>query len=112
MTGLGIWQPDTQTLNKIRDAIVENPDEWIEVSRNESFTEYWILEGSSLKRAPKGYDINHPLIVDLRRKDFVAATPFTIEQVWAPDFIDHYTEVCQRGAPFMKFITTALGLAW
>ena len=32
------------------------------------------LTGLSLKRPPRGFDPNHPMIEDLKRKDFVAIT--------------------------------------
>ena len=110
--GLGIWHPDTPTLNKIRDAIVENPDRWQQIVTDESFGARFELSGDSLKRAPKGYDLDHPLIEDIKRKDFIAGTPFTEATVCAPDFIDRFTEVCRIGAPFVEFLTTAIGLPW
>ena len=108
--GLGIWQPDTRTLNQIRDTVVEKPGHWQQIIGAESFKATFTLEGESLQRAPKGYDPNHPLIEDLRRKDFIASTPFTEVDACAPDFIDRFTDVCRLGAPFVKFLTTAIGL--
>jgi uncharacterized protein (TIGR02453 family) len=110
--GIGIWHPDTQTLNKIRDAIVENPDRWQQIVTAETFTARFKLSGDSLKRGPKGYDPDHPLIEDLKRKDFIAGAPFTEAEVCAPDFIDRFAETCRVGAPFVGFLTTAIGLPW
>jgi uncharacterized protein (TIGR02453 family) len=110
--GIGLWRPDTQTLNKIRDAIVEKPDRWQQIISDKSFTARFELSGDSLKRAPKGYDPDHPLIEDLKRKDFIAATPFTEAEVCAPDFIDRFAESCRAGASFVQFLTTAIGLPW
>lgn len=110
--GIGLWQPDTQTLNKIRDAIVEKPDQWQQIVSDESFTARFELSGDSLKRAPKGYDPDHPLIDDLRRKDFIAATTFSEADACAPDFIDRFAESCRGGAPFVQFLTMAIGLPW
>jgi uncharacterized protein (TIGR02453 family) len=110
--GIGIWQPDTQTLNKIRDAIVEEPNRWRQIVSAETFAARFELSGDSLKRAPKGYDPDHPLIEDLRRKDFIAATSFTEAEACAPDFIDRFAESCRTGAPFVQFLTKAIGLPW
>jgi uncharacterized protein (TIGR02453 family) len=110
--GVGIWHPDTKTLGKIRDAIVDDPDRWQEVIGGQAFTETYALGGDSLKRAPKGYDPDHPLIEDLRRKDFIASTELSEQDVCTADFIDHYFEICYRSAPFMQFLTTAVGLPW
>jgi uncharacterized protein (TIGR02453 family) len=110
--GAGIWHPDTQTLTKIRDTIVENPSRWQHIISGEAFQSTYKLEGDSLKRPPKGYDPDHPLIEDLKRKDFVAGKPFTEAEACAPDFIDCFAEACQEVAPLVEFLTRAVGLAW
>ena len=110
--GCGIWQPDTQTLNYVRDAIVENPAQWEVILTHEAFKTNFQFEGDSLKRAPKGYDPDHPFIDDLRRKDFVAGKAFTEADACAHDFMDRYTEACCAAAPFAEFLTKAVGLPW
>jgi len=110
--GCGIWQPNTQTLGQIRDAIVENPARWEAILTDRSFRTNFSLEGESLKRAPKGYDPDHPLIEDLRRKDFVAGKPFTETDACASNFMDRFTEACCAAAPFAEFLTKAVGLPW
>jgi uncharacterized protein (TIGR02453 family) len=110
--GAGIWQPDTQTLTKIRDALVENQSRWQQIISEQAFKSTYRLEGDSLKRPPKGYDPDHPFIEDLKRKDFVAGKPLTEAEVYAPDFIDRFAENCLVVAPFVEFLTTAVGLPW
>lgn len=110
--GAGIWHPDTKTLGKIRDAIVADPSRWQRVISGEAFRASYELGGESLKRAPKGYDPDHPFIEDLKRKDFVAGAPFSEEEACVPNFIDHFTESCRKTAPFVEFLTTAIGLPW
>jgi len=110
--GGGIWHPDNKTLGKIRDAIVENPEKWEAAIGNKEFTSTFVLGGDSLKREPKGYDPEHPLIEDLKRKDFVASIELSEQDVCQPDFIDQYTEMCKKQAPFIRFLTEAVGLAW
>ncbi len=110
--GVGMWRPDTKTLNKVRDAIIEKPERWQAVLADKRFTDIYELVGESLKRCPKGYDPNHPLIVELRRKDWIATTALTQETACAPGFIDHFTELCRGSVPFMSFLTTSIGLSW
>jgi uncharacterized protein (DUF2461 family) len=71
---------------------------------------YGDLEGESLKRPPTGFDADHRLIDDLKRKDFIASTRFTQSEVTSPDFLFTYAETVQAGAPFMRFLCEALGL--
>ncbi|MBN1993933.1 MAG: DUF2461 domain-containing protein [Anaerolineae bacterium] len=110
--GAGIWQPDLSTLNQIRDAIVADPAGWRQIMSDEAFQSTYSLEGEILKRPPKGYDPDHPLIEYLKRKDFVAGRPFSETEACAPDFMDRFAEGCRIAAPFTAFLTRAVGLPW
>jgi uncharacterized protein (TIGR02453 family) len=110
--GVGIWQPDAPTLAKLRDAIVNHADRWQQAGHNESFQANFTVGGEALKKPPKGYDPSHPLIEDLKRKDFVASTSLSEAEVCAPAFIDRYAEICRQATPYMRFLTTALDLSW
>lgn len=63
----GIWNPEPWQLKKIRKAIVDNIEEFHQITENaelvEDFPDWW---GRRLKTAPKGYDRNHPDIDLLR----------------------------------------------
>ncbi len=104
----GVWHPSGSALTKIRDAIVEHPKAWKQATSSNTLT----LGGESLKRPPKGYESDHPLIEDLKRKDFIAHVELTEEQACAPDFMDVFTQTCHTFAPLNKFLTTALELPW
>jgi uncharacterized protein (TIGR02453 family) len=108
--GVGIWHPDNQTLNKIRDAIVENSARWQRIKSDPDFNEVFALGGESLKRPPKGYDPDHPFVEDLKRKDFIASTSLSEKETCQPEFIDRFAATCRASAPFVEFLTTAIGL--
>ena len=110
--GVGIWHPDSDTLKLLRDAIVENPAKWKRAKSAKSFAAEFDLAGDSLKRAPKGYDPDHPLIEDLRRKDFIAVTKLKERDLVAPGFLDRFTKTCTVATPFMRFLAEACGLEW
>ena len=69
---IGIWGPSSAALRSIRQFIVDNPDDWIDVTQNPVFTATYndSMHTDSLKRGPKGFDPNHPLIEYLKRKPF------------------------------------------
>ena len=110
--GAGIWMPNSQTLGKIRGAIVENPGRWERIVGDEAFSSRFTLEADSLKRAPKGVDPDHPLIDYLKLKSFAAGTSFEDDDVVSPGFIDIYTDACRTAGPFSEFLTNAVGLDW
>ena len=70
------------------------------------------MMGDMLSRPPKGYDPAHPLIEDLKRKDFIGGTEFTRKEVCSAEFMDLFSKACASSAPFMKFLTEAMGLKW
>ena len=110
--GAGIWHPDSETISKVRDAIVANPPRWERMVTDLGSKAELRLEGDSLKRPPKGYDPEHPLIEDLKRKDYLVSKTFSEEDATSPDFIDRFTQVCRDSAPLMEFLTTSVGLPW
>ena len=108
--GIGVWHPDSASLEKIRQTIVSQPAEWKRLKANKRFRKHFDLGGDSLKRAPKGYDPEHPLIEDLKRKDLVAYATFAQKAVTAPGFLESYAALCRAGAPFVKFLCEAVGV--
>lgn len=110
--GSGIWHPDSATLGKIREAIVENEVKWKKIFSDQEFNSVFKLGGETLKKAPKGFDPDHLLIEDLKRKDFFVHTQFTEADACQDNFINKYAESCKLTTPFMKFLTEAVGLAW
>jgi uncharacterized protein (TIGR02453 family) len=110
--GSGLWHPDPETRARIREAIIATPSQWKKVTSGKRFNALCELSGDSMKRMPPGCDINHPFADDLKRKDFITVTNFTENQVVAPDFLNAATRACQATAPFMEFLTKALGLPW
>ena len=108
----GVWHPNSSALSKIRDAIVDNPKAWRQATAAKALGANGSLGGESLKRPPKGYDPDHPLIEDLKRKDFIAHAAFTEEQVCDPNFMEVFTQTCRTFAPMTRFLTAALELPW
>ncbi len=108
----GIWRPDSESLGKIREAIMEDGTAWKRARNAKVFASGWTLGGQSLKRAPKGYDPDHPLIEDLRRKDFIASTKLTKKAVMAADLPERLADLFKQGAPLQRFICRALSVPY
>jgi uncharacterized protein (TIGR02453 family) len=110
--GAGCWQPDGTTLSGIRERIVTEPARWKRIIAGKTFQATFALEGESLKRPPRGYDAEHPLIDDLKRKDFVVVARYTKEELAGDDFLSRFTKDCQAASGFMKFLADAGGVAF
>src|SRR6266436_3376117 len=105
--GGGVWQPDSATLKKVRDAIVRQPQSW------QSVLDVGLpIEGKKLQRPPAGYPKDHRFAADLLRKSFLISQEFTDERVCSRTFLKDYTALCERMMPFMRFLTNAVGLQW
>ena len=108
--GAGIWHPDSKALKAIREGLVARPRAWKNAIGGADFKRTFELGGDSLKRAPKGFDPEHPLIEDLKRKDFVAMASFEETDALAEDFLDRYVECCRLAVPMVRYLTKALDL--
>ncbi len=108
----GLWHPDGDALAQVRQAIVDRPALWRRALSGQAFRARCSLSGDGLVRPPKGYDPTHPLIDDIKRKDFVAVTRFTEKQACARDFLDQCAEAYRVQSPLVSFVTGALGLPW
>jgi len=102
--GSGIWHPDAPTLARIREAIADDAKAWRVGKRVGGGFE---LAGDSLKRAPAGYDLDHPLIEDLRRKDFICVATLSEKDVCAPGFVDEFARMCRATSPLVRFLCAA-----
>jgi uncharacterized protein (DUF2461 family) len=70
------------------------------------------LSPESFKRLPLGCDPDHPFADDLMRKDFAAGMRFSEQDVCGADFLNQVTKATKAAAPFLEFLTRAVGLPW
>ncbi|MEO0811221.1 MAG: DUF2461 domain-containing protein [Myxococcota bacterium] len=103
----GVWHPESAVLKAIRARIDQDPKAWKKVLNAKAFKESFELSGSSLKRAPKDYDPDHPLIEDLRRKDFIAVASLKQSEVTSNSLVPTLIKNFKALKPLMKFIADA-----
>lgn len=108
----GTWHPDRDTLHQIRTAIAGKPRRWTEITGEPPFSDRFRLGGESLKRPPAGFEKEHPLIEELKRKDFIAIAPLTESDVTSSGFLDLFIEHCTDAAEFMRFLCDSARVAY
>ena len=106
--GVGLWRPDSQALGKIRDHLVDASPAWIAARDDATFQAYFNLSGEALKRVPRGYSPEHPLLEDLKRKDFIAISELSHEDVLSPGLIDTVCQRFQAADSYMRFLCQAI----
>ena len=110
--GAGIWKPEKETLQKIRQGIANNPKRWRSILSDKNFQKTHKLDGESLVRPPAGFDPGHPLIEHIKRKDFISIAELSEKSAGSRDFIDQFARLCQTSASLTKFLTVTLNLRW
>ncbi|HVO32220.1 MAG TPA: DUF2461 domain-containing protein [bacterium] len=106
----GIWRPEPDVAQKIRRAIAANGATWKKVVGNKKFASMAELGGESLVRPPKGFPADHPLVTDLKRKDFIASVTLSEKAACSPRFLADVGEAAEVLAPLMEFLALACGL--
>ena len=108
--GAGIWHPDSQTLTKIRRAVDRRAAEWRKAKSDKAFRDRYELAGDSLKRPPRGYDADHPLIDDLRRKDFIGVSQLDHDALFDPAIVRTTAATFRAAKPLVAFLCQATGV--
>lgn len=107
--GLGIWHPDSAALKSIREHLDQDQSGWKRAMGRKVFKSGRLsLSGEALSRPPRGFDKDHPLIEDLKRKDFIAIGDLKKTDVTKPGFIDDFAAQCKAGAPLVEWLCKAL----
>ncbi|MFK7987531.1 MAG: DUF2461 domain-containing protein [Sandaracinaceae bacterium] len=110
--GMGMWHPDGPSLRKIRASIDANPAKWKRVLNGKKLNGVWRHGGESLKRPPKGFDKEHPMLEVLKRKDHILVADLTVEQAESTDLVDLATAHFKAGKAHMKLLCEAIDVAF
>ena len=108
--GAGMWRPEPAALRSIRARIAERPDAWRKVVRSRRFKSEFTLAGNALKRPPRGYAPDVPWLEDIKRKDFIGVSDFSIERAAGSGFPKEVVERFARATPLMEFLCAAVGV--
>ena len=108
LMGIGMWSPETKVLFKIRTKIIDEADRYKKIINSKTFTNDFVMGGESLKRAPKGFDPEDPMIIELRRKSLIAIKTYTKKETVSSGFKDLILKDMKKGNAFMKFLCEAI----
>ena len=107
--GAGLWRPPPDALLAIRRRIADQPAEWQRALADRRFRRLYTLGGETLTRAPRGFDKAHPLIEDIKRKDFIAVRELDVVDVCADGFRQTVLDSIEAAEPLMRFLCRAVG---
>lgn len=108
--GAGIWRPDSDALRQIREAIIEKQKKWLAARDDKGFCKSFTLSGEALQNPPRGFPRDHPLMEDLKRKDFIAIGRLSKKAALAENLMGHTVEQFSLATPYMQFLCAALNV--
>lgn len=108
--GVGLWRPEAASARNIRQSIVDDPARWKRAAHSKAFTSTFTSDGESLVRPPQGFPADHPLIDDIKRKDFIGGARLTDRVVTSEELLGDFAAMSKTASPFMRYLTEAVGL--
>ena len=107
--GGGLWQPEKEFLQKVRQEIDYNFSDFKKIINKPSFKKTFpiLIDDDKLKTAPKGYEITNPAIEYLKFKNFVTGVSFKDTEVLDKNFIKKVLIVYKELNPLINFLSQA-----
>lgn len=106
--GGGLWHPSPPTLAKVRNFIAANPNALTAVLEDKAFQRDFRRGGESTTRPPRGFDPAHPLIEEIKRKDFVAMGAITEAQACSDRLVEIVMQRLRGSAALVDYLCAAL----
>lgn len=112
LVAAGCFRPEASALAAIRAAIDTKQSQWKRARDDKQMRAESTFWGESLKTSPRDYSKDHPMIEDLRRKDFIAVFALTDKQAIRTDLDDLIIERIKWSKPYMRFLCEAVGVPY
>lgn len=108
--GGGLWMPEAADLQKLRQEIDYNFDEFVGIMTNKKFKSTFGALDTDLKltRPPKGYDMDNPAIEFLKLKSFTAVTPLTDKEMLDKNIVKKSVDIFKTLSPLVQFLNRAI----
>jgi uncharacterized protein (TIGR02453 family) len=101
----GLWMPEPQILNSIRQAIDYSPKDLLKIINSKSFKNtFGQIEGEKLSRPPKGFEADHPQIELIKHKSFTVMHSMSDAQVNSPGFKKDLLKIYKEMKPLNDFL--------
>jgi uncharacterized protein (TIGR02453 family) len=104
--GGGLWSPEAEALAAVRKRIARRDPVWLDIKK--SRMPLW--DQDNLKRPPKGWSEDHPMIQDLKRRHFITWMDLSDQDLCASNAVQKITRAFERTNPLIEFLNQCLHL--
>jgi uncharacterized protein (TIGR02453 family) len=104
MAGVGFWHPEPELLTKLRRAILDDPDGFLEMTGRLESAGYKVTTDAQLARLPRGFETAKGTAADyLRWKTFIVDIPLSDAEMQSPDLIDRIVDIALATRPLLDW---------
>ena len=106
MIGAGFWHPEPELLNRLRRAIVDEPDEFLAMTERLTALGYTVsCENERLSRLPRGFEaVRGSAVTDyVCWKNFLADTTISDAEMQSPDLVGRIVEFALATRPLLEW---------
>jgi uncharacterized protein (TIGR02453 family) len=100
----GIWQPESGALLAIRKRIAAKDAGWMAVKK----AKLKLYTEDALKRPPKGFSPEHPMLEDLRLKSYMSWVSFSDKEACDEKMLERTVAACKKLDPLVRFLCGAM----
>jgi uncharacterized protein (TIGR02453 family) len=108
----GIWMPPKSALDKLREALADDPERFEAIVTAPAFRRLVgrLDEEAMLVRTPRGIDPSHPAARWLRYKSFTVTKALADDEALGPRLPARLEKAFRTLTPFVRWLNEALGL--
>jgi uncharacterized protein (TIGR02453 family) len=107
--GAGFWMPEGAVVKKIREEIDYSTEDFKAVINAQAYQDLFTLsKEDTLKKAPKGYKVDDPMIEYLKLKSFISLYPLKETDFYRKDIVEKLITAFKAIQPFILFLRKAV----
>lgn len=108
--GCGVYQPDSETLKKIRTEISQNGAEFLQIINDKNFKNTFaeLSREDQLKKIPQGFEEEDPMAEYLRLKSFVVLKNITDTEILDKNAVENLGSYLKSAKEFNAFLNRAV----
>ena len=104
--GGGLWSPETEALAKVRAKIARKDKQWMAFKK----LGMPLWDQDNLKRPPKGWDEQHPMIQDLKRRHYITWVDLSDKVLCGPSAVQAISRAFEQSNALIRFLNQCLHL--